>query len=569
MMASAQAVHALAGRLRAAGAQEEKRAEEDEVEEEVEEGGHGGEVMPLKVSVQGVEDLRQKWIRQPCVQLNPFDPAELRSLRDELVADLRGLQPIETSHTQALVLPLDAASGASPVLLRLLETLRAQAFRRLVESITGLGPLTSPCCALVAIPPGGQVLPQCFAGEQDCGEVAFALFLTEDWWNQEDGGQFEVYGPEKGKPIRTLSPEPCLLLYAAGAGAAITRVLTEDAPQLAVHGILAGRGAEEQRDPWQDAPFRSLFEGRGNEQEALNTWVSERFLDMSMKGELRTQFEEASHVKLPGFLTAALAERVAAAIDTVGSGCKGWQEEGPVRVQRYLALSETRTRGASSCPVGRALADVAGYMASDGFLQYLEAITGVKRTGSASLQIRRFRPGLDFQRPTSTARSQLDVLLGFEVASASADDGRVRRRRARKQLLAMGGADGYVEGEAHLRTAEAAGILAGPAGIPAPVPVLLRLPLRNNVLRLVLRDPATSHYVEPLQVAAPTSRWEIRLTVPVEELPDSDEETESQEAPAPKSKRPRREVPEATPRRRAKRRVSKHGRPGAAGLRGV
>ena len=45
--------------------------------------------------------------------------------------------------------------------------------------------------------------------------------------------------------------------------------------------------------------------------------------------------------------------------------------------------------------------------------------------------------------------------------------------------------------------------------------VLLRLPLSNNVLRLVLRDAETSHSVEPLVAHSRTSRWEIRMALPV------------------------------------------------------
>ena len=489
------------------------------------------ECLPLQLCIEQLrlEDLKKQWRQQRCIRLSPFDLTELRGLRDELVADLRGLQPIETSHTQALVLPLeDGRSEGASAVDRLEVTFRAEQFKSLVQKITGCKPLTRQRCALVAVPPGGHVLPQCFAGEHDCGEVAFALFLTEDWWSEKDGGQFEVY-PEEGKPGKVYCPEPGLLLYAAGAGAGITRVLTEDAPQLAVHGIFGSKERQEEAEivKAQEAPFRICSaEARGKGHRALDNWVSEKFLGADAEGDLRAQFEEASHMKLQGFLNQPFAQRIAAAIDTASAAAtlKGWQESGPIQVQRFLAWNQQHDDGAQTCPVGKALEDVANCMASSGFLRYLEAITGVTQASAATLRVRRFRPGLDFQRPANSAQCQLDVILCFEAATPSL---RRPKRRFRAQLQALGGADGYVEGtEAYKRTAEAAGILAGPAGIPAPLPALLRLPLRNNVLRLVLRDPRTSHYVEPLQFAAPTSRWDICLTLPVEELPDSGEEEE-------------------------------------------
>ncbi|CAE7945278.1 OGFOD1 [Symbiodinium necroappetens] len=533
MMAAARAVHSLARRLRCA-AEATKATEALEPQEppniptkpseEVQ--GEGLDVSPLAIDSQlKVKALRKQWSTRHWVQLSPFNLQELCSFRDELVADLKGLQPIETSHTQALVLPLEEA-GPSPVLHRLVETFRAQQFRSLVQSITGCSALTSQKCALVAIPPEGQVLPQCFAGEHARGEVAFVLFLPEDWWKEGDGGLFELYA-ETGKPVARLVPEPGLLLYTAGTGAAITRVLTEDAPQLAVHGLLASDSAEEAASPFLANDLivpRPVNGGRRCHQKhrALNQWICEKFLDTAWQTDLRAQFEETSHIKLPGFLNERLATQLAAAIGD--ARLEAWQEAGPVRVQRCLLLGE-----ASACPLGRAMADVGSYMASETFLEFLEALTGVTRSsGSAiSLQIRCFRPGLDFQRPRCTQRPQLDVILGFEVASLAGP-----RSRKRRSMRSMGGADGYVEGDtAHLRTAEASGILAGPGGVPAPLPVLLRLPLRNNVLRLVLRDPKTSHYVEPLQASAPTSRWEICLAVPVEELPSSGEEAEEATAP--------------------------------------
>ena len=98
--------------------------------------------------------------------------------------------------------------------------------------------------------------------------------------------------------------------------------------------------------------------------------------------------------------------------------------------------------------------------------------------------------------------------------------GTVRARRRR--LRSLGGAEVYAERDAGERTAEAAGLLAGANGVPCAPEVLLRLPLANNILRLVLRDAQTSHGTEPLASRSSTSRWEIRLALPTE-LEEEDE----------------------------------------------
>ena len=95
-------------------------------------------------------------------------------------------------------------------------------------------------------------------------------------------------------------------------------------------------------------------------------------------------------------------------------------------------------------------------------------------------------------------------------------------RARRRRLRSLGGAEVYAERDAGERTAEAAGLLAGANGVPCAPEVLLRLPLANNILRLVLRDAQTSHGTEPLASRSSTSRWEIRLALPTE-LEEEDE----------------------------------------------
>lgn len=110
------------------------------------------EAVPLKVSVgeDELKRLRHAWCEGGHVSLS--FPSSL-DLRDELVAEVKGLQAIETQHTMALVLPFDTDTEV-PALETLRVTLEGPEFAALVAQITG-AQLSGVSCALVAVPPGG------------------------------------------------------------------------------------------------------------------------------------------------------------------------------------------------------------------------------------------------------------------------------------------------------------------------------------------------------------------------------------------------------------------------------
>lgn len=96
------------------------------------------------------------------------------------------------------------------------------------------------------------------------------------------------------------------------------------------------------------------------------------------------------------------------------------------------------------------------------FLFFPSKWRGVKGAPAAPV-LRRFRPGLDYER-SATSGAQLDAVLSFETTAP--------RRKRRLRLL--GGAECYAEQDAGERTAEAAGLLAGANGVPCAPEVLLR-----------------------------------------------------------------------------------------------
>ncbi|CAE8735976.1 unnamed protein product [Polarella glacialis] len=256
-----------------------------------------------------------------------FEATALAAARDELVSDLKGLLPIETSHT--------FPAPELPALAKLLAGLRSPEFVRLLEDITGCGQLLhEPRVALVAVPPGGHWLPQYVGGcasssartaegsEDEEDAVAFALFLTEDWWSAADGGSVEIFGPKSAEPMASVLPRAnSLLLHEAGLCSSSTRVLTDHAPQLAIHGVYRRQGkAACPPVPRDSIPSGrrqgDLVEGSFSEEDRaeLAKLVAPKHLSQSRMDALRERFEEESQLRLPGFLLREVKDRLAQAL---------------------------------------------------------------------------------------------------------------------------------------------------------------------------------------------------------------------------------------------------------------
>ncbi|CAK9018150.1 4-dihydroxylase TPA1 (Termination and polyadenylation protein 1) (uS12 prolyl 3 [Durusdinium trenchii] len=519
-----------------------------------------GSEMALKASIgqQDLKCLKSTWSEgSSIISVEAFEGQKLEELRDELVGELKGLQPIETQHTVALVLPFSELSDqvskdTCPALEVLRQTFEGDEWRRIVQEIVG-SPLSGrPCCALVAVPPGGHVLPHCFGGlsRSTSEDVSFTLFLTESWWTQADGGLLELFthpgavtsasAALAGTAETRLVPQASRLYLYRAAAVGITRVVSDAAPQLALHGVFrggatraAGAGARRSWSPELLAFARCELRGPEalDSLKALESVMSADYLQEAQVESLRQKFEEESKLRLAHFLCDEAVQRIGSALQSCDlNGWEpgaGWQVLGPALERRCCSFSQKTNKPViKKCKknkkpkpdrstsiskqhsAGQALALVAQTFSSPVFLAYLERLTGLTRTADGSVWIRRFRPG-DYERPTCADAAQLDVTLTLETLTA-----------------------GYAEQDAGERTAEAAGVLAGAKGVPCAPEVLLRLPLANNVLRVVLRDPQTSHSIEPLAGDARTSRWEIRLALPVQELEDLEpDELEPEEEP--------------------------------------
>ncbi|CAK0880854.1 unnamed protein product [Prorocentrum cordatum] len=109
----------------------------------------------------------------------------------------------------------------------------------------------------------------------DRADLAFTLLLTESWWREEDGGALEVYGPTGGSPAARLPPRfNTLVVHPASLCSAVTRVTTEEAPRLAIHGVFRQRrrGNSEASAPAAPAPLASAGRAEAARGGAGATW---------------------------------------------------------------------------------------------------------------------------------------------------------------------------------------------------------------------------------------------------------------------------------------------------------
>lgn len=188
-------------------------------------------------------------------------------------------------------------------------------------------------------------------------------------------------------------PAPCgpvpggqLYIYQAAA-CGITRVLSDEAPQLAVHGIFA-QAETPSCLPGGSELFASCQLSTGDfaaeDRELLEAVISPKYLDLGQMEWLCQKFEEESQLRLPGFLRSDCLEKISAALregDSKGGLGNGWQLLGPVLHRRFCAFGKVgkgKKRLASQCPAGKALAQVAKVLASPAFLRYLGRLTAVK-----------------------------------------------------------------------------------------------------------------------------------------------------------------------------------------------
>jgi len=484
----------------------------------------------------------------PHVVLAPFvDDATLKSARREAIHELRADYK-ETDLFKVYQVPHDLGTieqtaphlaEKAPALLRVRDALYAPATRRLVEQITGCGPIGDAVdCSANVYMKGGHLL--CHDDVIGDRLVSFVLYLVDEEWAEQDGGAFELFGVADGEP--TLAPVhavPCrwnsLLLFKVEPGRSHHAVaeVTGERPRLTISGWYhareprdgaAGRasslGQLRTARPRAFAPFAGgeaaddIEEQLSSEDLAsLARWVAAPYLDPAAWPRLREHFASDSAARLVDFCEAGLAAEIAAAeAGTIGSPA-GWTVVGPPHRQRFCVLDD-----AGATALGRALAKVDAGASSSAFWRLLARITGVRPVAQASV-VRRFRPGRDYTVAVSgDPFPVVDATFCFLGNEAGADEEWASGE--------VGGFETYIaaEDEADADAAVYDGA-AGEGGSDGGD--LLSVEAQHNCLSIVLRDPGTLRFVKYVSAFAPSARCDVAFMCRIhdDDLPDPDGES--------------------------------------------
>jgi Rps23 Pro-64 3,4-dihydroxylase Tpa1-like proline 4-hydroxylase len=356
--------------------------------------------------------------------LEPFDRDFLASVKREMMTLATTFKETDLFRIKQTVDFANLAPDAFPHIAQLKAALYSSAFRGHVEAVTGCGALNDRVdCA-------GNVYSQgCHLGcHDDCistRRVSYILYLSDDGWRREDGGELELFAPDDNVPHATIPPVfGTMMTFRVVGGAslhAVQEVFSAERRRVSIQGWFHTDELSERRHEATIAQLTAGLRPRGGAAVALatgdavvlNQWVNSAYL--ASHEALRRSLAEGGCVLLKDFLLphllAEIAQIAAAcdAMDSLGGWRRPeytdgvaeglWQLTGPPQLQRFCRGAETVSEAAGKSKLGRAallLARVRHVLTSGACRDWIEALLGAKCDAVTSATVRRFRPGLDY-----------------------------------------------------------------------------------------------------------------------------------------------------------------------------
>lgn len=266
------------------------------------------------------------------------------------------------------------------------------------------------------------------------------------------------------------------------------------------------------------------------------------------------RFADASYALLTGFLRADVAAEIAASLAGVDSADglaadsdeaalpnyhagegDGWATVGPPHLRRYLryegqpddeaAQSAACERVPQHKKLGSSLHQLSAQLfRTASFYRWLHACTRLEPRSDEKIEIRRFRPGLDYTvaacvESASKEFAELDATLMFASGTPSAEELWTSED--------VGGFESYLAADDDEETVQAQEVYRG-ADIDGPLVNVVATP---NALSLVMRDAKTLRFVKYLSRDAPSSRVDIAASFRVD-APDASSSSEEETAGA-------------------------------------
>ncbi len=360
--------------------------------------------------------------------LEPFDRGFLADAKDELLALGTSFKETDLFRINQSVDFANLSPESFPRIAQLKASLYSPAFRAHIEAVTQCGRLNSRVDCAANIYSQG-----CHLGcHDDCistRRISYILYLSDDGWTREDGGELELYAPDDFVPRANIAPLfGTMMTFRVAAGESlhsVQEVFSASRRRISIQGWfhtdepIAKREAATISQLTTAIRSAVVFSNAAEDYD-LTKWINPVYLKA---GEaLKRCLQASGCVQLNDFVAKSVFGEIAAAtsacdlMDSLGNwhrpdysdGIKEgfWKLTGPPHVQRYCEGSLSVSETVAKSKLGRAaqlLGNVYRMLVSKSFLKWIATIGGDATVASAL--IRRFRPGLDY----TVARGQIQT----------------------------------------------------------------------------------------------------------------------------------------------------------------
>jgi len=209
----------------------------------------------------------------------------------------------------------------------------------------------------------------CHDDELEGRRVAFIMYLTEEW-SEEDGGLLELFDTDSdgnpNKVVQKLLPKNNSFAFFEVSPVSfhqVSEVISSTKTRLSVGGWFHGPALP--RPSRALPPSSPLIKYVEMEEEEFYSWLNPAYLDPETQGDIQTKFEESSEISLPGFLTPDKYSAVCQALKKHNK----WEKVGPPDRRSYVRLA------GDTCQV---LATCYKLFTSEAFFLMLSNLTGLK-----------------------------------------------------------------------------------------------------------------------------------------------------------------------------------------------
>jgi len=209
----------------------------------------------------------------------------------------------------------------------------------------------------------------CHDDELEGRRVAFILYLTEDW-SEEDGGLLELFDTDSdGNPdkvVQKLVPTHNSLAFFEVSPISfhqVSEVVSSSKTRLSVGGWFHGPSLPRPHRPLPTtSPSLNYVE---MEEEEFYSWLNPVYLEPETQGDIQTKFEESSEISLPGFLS---PDKYSAVCKALKEHTK-WETEGPPDRRSCVRLAGDTCQAIEIC---------SKLFTSEAFFLMLSNLTGLK-----------------------------------------------------------------------------------------------------------------------------------------------------------------------------------------------